>query len=176
MRQGKTIAYDYAFNYFGGDKYNGVIVQGASITLAIRCYKNGQEVKFDESLQTLPCVAAQNTDIKHGLCEVFDVSIDRNSLFRVSRNLIIDNLFRQKYGYDKIEYDVVEYSLDVFKGPVKDTFPELGDILPEDMQDSPVCQSVKVSEDVFRQFISSHIEDFDIPDNKKAQCPCYCLI
>lgn len=44
----KTIAYEYLFNYFGGDVFNGRIITGASIQLAIRAYKDGKEVKFKE--------------------------------------------------------------------------------------------------------------------------------
>lgn len=44
----KRIVYNYLFNYFGGDKWNGSIVGGASIDLEFHIYKDGKEVLFGE--------------------------------------------------------------------------------------------------------------------------------
>lgn len=164
----KTVAYDYLFNYFGGDTYNGRIVTAASITLAIRCYKDGVEVKFDDNCE--PEITIAQSKSKKYLCGIFDVSIDRENIFKISRNLNEDNLFKFICGYDKIEYDIVDYSLDVAVGLTKDTLPLLAKKLPQEFQDLPVCEPVEITENVFREFISSHIGDFDISDNKTAQC------
>lgn len=163
----KTVAYDYTFNYFGGDKYNGKIVTGASITLAIRCYKDDIEVKFDK---VEPHIQDFATKRKAYLCDLFDVSFDRKDLFTVRRNNIYIDVFKRICGYDRIEYDIVGYSLDVAVGLLNDTNPILAKKLPEEFQDLPVCEPVEVAENVFKDFISSRIDDFDISDNKKAQC------
>ena len=175
----KIIAYDYMFNYFGGDTYDGKIVTGASITLAIRCYQEGTEVKFDEDNEQSVNLVKYDpkrketvpTDDKKYLNEVFDVSFDRKDIFKIRRNLYIDNLFRLICGYDRIEYNVIGYSFDVAVGLLKDTDPSLAKDLPAEFQDLPVCEPVEVDESVFREFISSRIDDFDISDNKIAQCP-----
>lgn len=44
----KTIAYDYLFNYFGKDVFNGKVITGACVQLAIKVYKNEKEIKFIE--------------------------------------------------------------------------------------------------------------------------------
>lgn len=169
LNKTKTVAYSYTFNYFGGDKYNGKIVAGASITLAIRCYKDGIEVKFDEVEPHIEFLNA-GKKVKKWLNSVFDVSIDRKDVFKISRNLYADNLFKLMCGYDKIEYDIVGYSLDVAVGLLNDTNPMLAKELPKEFQDLPVCEPVDVAESVFKDFISSRIDDFDISDNKIAQC------
>ncbi len=56
-------------------------------------------------------------------------------------------------------------------GLTKDVMPELADKLPTEFQSLPVSESIEVSEDVFKNFILNHLNDFDISDNKKAQCP-----
>lgn len=170
LNKTKTVAYDYTFNYFGGDMYdmyNGKIVAGASITLAIRCYKDGIEVKFDK---VEPHIQDFATKRKAYLCDLFDVCFDRNSLFTVRSNNIYIDVFKRICGYDRIEYDIVGYSLDVAVGLLNDTNPSLAKTFPEGLQDLPVCEPVEVTEKVFREFIQSHIDDFDISDNKIAQC------
>lgn len=174
----KTVAYDYTFNYFGGDTYDGKIVTGASITLAIRCYKEGTEVKFNEneeqSVNLVTIDPISNGFVpkdERWLNDVFDISFDRKEIFKIHRNIYIDNLFKLHYGYDKISYDIVGYSFDVAVGLLKDTDPSFAKDLPEGFQDAPVCEPVEVDESVFREFISSRIDDFDITDNKNAQCP-----
>lgn len=169
LNKTKTVAYDYTFNYFGGDKYNGKIVTGASITLAIRCYKDDIEVKFDEAEPHIEFLNA-GKKVRKWLNSVFDISIDRKDVFKISRNLYVDNLFKLMCGYDIIKYDIVGYSLNVAVGLLNDTNPSLAQKLPKEFQDLPVCEPVEVTEGVFREFISSHIDDFDISDNKKAQC------
>lgn len=170
----KAVAYDYTFNYFGGDTYNGRTVAGANITLAIRCYKDGAEVKFDsakgEPSISYSAAGKHIKERKEWLFSVFDVSIDRKAAaFKITRDLYKDNLFKLICGYDKIEYDIVGYSLDVVVGLLNDTNPSLAQKLPKEFQDLPACEPVEVTESVFREFISSHIDDFDISDNKRAQ-------
>lgn len=159
----KTIAYEYLFNYFGGDKLENKTVTGASIQLAIRPYKNGNEVKFENG---------EEPSVKDFfLFQVFDVSFDKENVFNINRNIFIDNLFRIAYGFDEIKTEIIGYSLDIAIGLTKDVMPELADKLPTEFQSLPVSESLKVSEDVFKNFILNHLNDFDISDNQKAQCP-----
>lgn len=101
----KTIAYEYLFNYFGGDKFENKIVTGASIQLAIRPYKNGNEVKFEDGKEL--------SFKDFFLFQVFDVSFDKENVFNINRNIFIDNLFRIAYGFDKIKAEIIGYSFDI---------------------------------------------------------------
>lgn len=172
----KTIAFDYTFNYFGGDMYNGRIVTGASVTLAIRCYKDGAEVKFFDQIEPYVEIYGISSIFhrKEFLCSVFEVSFNRKNIFKINRNPYIDSLFKLVYGYDKIKYDIVGYSFDVAEGLLKNIVPTNG--LPKEFQDTLVCEPISITEDAFRTFISSHLEDFDISDNEKAQCPSISFI
>lgn len=161
----KTVAYDYLFNYFGGDTFNGKIITGVAITLAIRPLRNGKEVKFKDKTEP-------STHEKY-FCDVFDVSFDRENLFIIKRNLYIDNLFRIVFGFDEIKYEIIDFTLDYFEGKTREVFPNL-DI--KEIDNLPVCTPMNVSEAEFRNFISSHIDDFDISDNQKAQCPSVSFI
>lgn len=151
----KTIAYEYLFVYLGGDKFQDKIITGASVNLAIRVYKAGEEIKFTEETSY------------HGkdLSDVFRVSYDRHHQFTVTKNLLVDNLFRLKYEWDKIEAEVVDYILDY-----ADTLPEeIRERLPEPLKSLPCSSPMEVSEKEFRDFIKAHIDDFDISDNINAQ-------
>lgn len=155
----KRIAYDYSFNYFGGDTYDGKIVNGASISLNIRPYKKGMEILFADGDE----VAAADKYLNN----VYKVSFDREKQFVIEKNLLMDNLFRRFYGWDRIHADVIRYSLDVITGQVKD---EAND-LPSQFQNIPVAEPVVVTEEEFRTFLDFHKNDFDIDDNKDAQVP-----
>lgn len=96
----KRIAYDYLFNYFGGDTHDGRIVSGASISLNIRAYKDGKEVLFEEDKEV--------RIYKHYLSDVFEVSFDRENQFVVKKNFPIDRLFRIVHEWDRIEAEVIE--------------------------------------------------------------------
>lgn len=159
----KTIAYDYHFNYFGKDTYKGKIITGANVSLAIHAYKNGKEVKFEKGKEP--------TTNGRYFNEVFKVKFDRQKLFVVERNLHMDNLFRLEFGFDKIDYEVVEYSLDYFEGTSKECFPDLK--LPKEFENMPVSTLMEVNENEFKAFLSEHMEDFDISDNKSAQCTSF---
>lgn len=156
--EAKTLVFDYLFNYFGCGKFKGNVITGACVRLAIRAYRNGQEVKFTEE----PCI-----DNRAYYCEIYDVAFDREKLFTVTKNLYIDNLFRIVYGFDKIEAQVVGYSLDKLTGRSADFINNC----PKELADFPVSEEIIVSEDEFRKFLSDHLDDFDISDNKKAQIP-----
>lgn len=155
----KIIVYDYLFNCFGGKRHNGKVVLGASVELAIHVYKNGQEIKFQE----------KEPDAVQGryLCEAYEVSFDREKLFVVQKNIKIDNLFRIVYGWDRIEAEVVGYTLDYLTKPDE----EIEKLLPEEFKGMPYSTPEEVSEQVFKTFLKDNLDDFDISDNIKAQVP-----
>ena len=87
IKEPKTLAYDYLFNYFGKKTFKGKIILGASIQLGIRVYKNKQEVKFSEEPKY------QN----NYLSDVYEVSFDREKMFRIEKNLGVETLLRIVY-------------------------------------------------------------------------------
>lgn len=159
MVRNKRIAYDYLFNYFGGDKWDGKIVGGSDITLNIRPYKDGKEVLFkdNEELTAANC----------SLSDVFTVSFDRENQFVIKKDLTADSLFRIAFGWERIEASIIKYELDVYVGKVGDEQNEL----PKSLQDIPIMDPVVVTEKEYRDFLASHADDFDITDNKHAQVP-----
>lgn len=155
----KRIAYDYLFNYFGGDTREGRVVNGANICLNIRAYKGDEEVLFEDGNE----VKAKS----RYLSDVFEISFDRKNQFIVRKKIPIDNLFRLIYGWDRIEAEVIGYSLDVICGRMGD----LADNIPEEFKNLPSAEPVEVSEQEFRAFLKTHADDFDILDNQSAQVP-----
>lgn len=138
-----TIGYNYWFNYFGGEVFERKTIVGASIDVAIKIYKYGKIIDFDEN-------SGEEASYGKYLSDVFKVSVDRQTAYRIEKNIYVDNLFRLDKDYDKIEFEVTGYYLEGDAG-----------------------NAVKVTEDVFRKFILDHISDFDISDNKNAQCLSY---
>lgn len=151
----KAIAYNYMFNYFGGDTYDGKIIDGASIDLVIRPYRGNKELKFLD--ETDACFKQEGSNYSDNLSNVFSVSFDRKDIFKVSRNITNYFLLTQLLNCERIDYEVVGYSL---------TYLE-SEYMSADMS---------VSEEVFRQFIKEHLDDFDISDNVNAQCPAVSMI
>lgn len=159
----KTIVYDYMFNYFGGDSYKGKTIMGACVQLAIKAFKNGKEIKFAEEPKKCKNVY---------WCDNYKVSFDKDNLFIVEKDIIVDNLFRLRYGFDKIEAEVVGYTLD-YLSSLPDS--ERKD-LPKEFQNLPFTEPMEVSGEVFREFLREHIDDFDISDNRNAQVPSISFI
>lgn len=158
----KTIVYDYLFNYFGGDTYEEKIITGACVQLAIKAYKDGKEIKFAEEPK------CNNTYWNHN----FKVSFSKENVFIIEKNLKVDNLFRLVYGFDKIEAEVVGYTLDYLSSLSEDVKKDL----PVEFKDLPCAEPMEVSEEIFRQFVMSHKDDFDITDNINAQVPSVSFI
>lgn len=166
MSELKTIVYDYHFNYFGKDTYNNKIITGADISLIIQAWKDGQKVGFSDEKEP--------TANGRFLFEIFKVKFDRKKLFGVEKNLQMDNLFRLVFDFDRIDYEIAGYFLDYFDGAAKECFPDLK--LPKEFENIPVSTPIEVDEKDFRNFLSRHIDDFDISDNKNAQCCSFCFI
>lgn len=160
--KGKTITYDYLFNYFGGDVFKGKIITGASIRIAIKAYKNDKEIKFRKEPK------ANNRFYN----ENFKVSFDTDKLYIIEKNIIVDNLYRIKYEWDKIDYEIVGYSLDY----LDELSNDLREMLPESFKNIPCSASMDVSKEEFETFLKSHIKDFDISDNMNAKAPSISFI
>lgn len=158
----KTIVYDYLFNYFGGDTFKDSVIMGASVAIAIRAYKEGKEVKFTKEPE---CYGKY-------FCDIYSVSFDREKMFVVEKDLKVDNLFRLVYGFDKIEAEVVEYSLDCLSSLTDD----IRNIIPEELRNLPCSEPMVVSKDEFMMFLKEHVDDFDISDNVNAQVPSVIFI
>lgn len=153
----KTLAYDYLFNYFGKDTFKGKVIAGACIQLAIKAYKGGKEVKFTEE----PCYNGIY------LCSVYQVCFDRDSLFRIEKRMKKDDILRIAFGWDCIKAEIAGYTLDYF-----DLLPdEIRKDLPEQLKDFPSSTPMEVTEEEFKSFLISHIDEFDITDNINAQVP-----
>ncbi|NFL39289.1 hypothetical protein FDB50_15515 [Clostridium botulinum] len=155
----KTIAYDYLFNYFGKDIFKGKVITGASIQLAIKAYKNGEEVKFKEEPKANNCF----------YCDNFKVSFDTDKLYVIEKNIIVDNLYRIIYGWDKIDYEVIGFSLDYLDESPNEELQEL-------LKGIPCSAPMEVSKEQFETFLKEHIEDFNIKDNINAQVPSISFI
>lgn len=160
MKETKSIVYDYLFNYFGGDSYKGKIVLSASVHIAIRVYKNGEEIKFLEEPQYK----------NKYLCDIYDVSFDREKLFVIHKNIPIDNAFRLAFGWNKIEAEVVGYDLGCVC-PMPEEMRKIMKELPKELREMPCTEPVEISEEEFQQFLRERLDDFDISDNRIAQVP-----
>lgn len=159
----KTIVYDYLFNYFGGDKYKGKIITGASIKLAICAYKNGKEVGFAAEPHVLN---AHDKKIYYN--QIYNISFDREHLYIIQKNTEVYNLFCLTYGWEKIEAKVVGYALEC-PYQLKEDENELFEDLPEELKDFPCTAPMPVTAEDFKDFLIAHLDDFDISDNINTQ-------
>lgn len=170
----KTIVYEYLFNYFEGDTFQGYVVGGAAIYLAIRIYKDGKEVKFKENKEPLFFIVpdSKGTEpIQCYLCDTYSVSFDREQLFVVRKNEDVCQTFCRFLDCDSIEADVVGYSLDRIGKLHEGLDEEKAKSLSEGAREIPCLFPTRVSEEDFRTFLANHADDFDIPDNTVAQVP-----
>lgn len=158
----KTIVYDYLFNYFGGDKFKDKIIVGACMQVAIKVFKDRNEVKFMNE----PCC-------DHiCLSDVFEVSFDRKDLFVIHKNAAVSEFLCSYFNWDSIEAKCVGYTLDY----VVPTPENLRSLLPDSFDNIFTAESMEVTEQEFRKFLSSHLDDFDITDNINAQVPSVSFI
>lgn len=158
----KTIAYDYLFNYFGKDVFKGEVITGASVQLAIKAYKNGKEVKFEEEPKV------NNYDYS----DIFKVSFDIDKLYIIEKDIRADKMFCINYGWDNIDYEIIGFSLD-YLDKLPDGFEEK---LPVQFRGFPCSAPMEVSKEEFETFLKGHIKDFNISDNINAQVPSISFI
>ena len=135
---------------------------GACVQLAIKVYKDGKEIKFNEEPHY------ENFD----LTNIYSVTFDRKDMYIIQKNIRMDNLFRILFGWEKIESEVVGYTLHYLDVMLDELIKEM----PEQFKDIPCASPMEVSEEEIKGFLSVHIEDFDIPNNVKAQVPSVSFI
>lgn len=157
LTEPKSIAYDYLFYFSKEILFNGKTILGAGIQLAIRAYKDGKEVKFWNE--------PRYKDIHYEAN--YDVVFNRENLFVIEKNLIVDNLFRIVMEWDKIEAEVHGYFLDYLS-----CLPEeIERDIPEDLKGFSCIEPMFISEEEFRIFLIENWNDFGIPNNIRAQVP-----
>lgn len=152
----KALAYDYLFNYFGGDKLNGKVITGASVSVAIRPYKNGSEIKFVGNEPSLrverPSRLCEDPIMqKYWLCDLLSISFDRENLFTMRVDEVLKALFLHEMGWDDIKFEVVARELDY-------------------LESEYISVPFEPSESEWNDFLRAHLDDFDIEDNSSAQC------
>ena len=158
----KTIAYDYMFNYFGKDTFKDKIITGANIQIAIKAYKNGTEIKFKEEPKAKD----------YFYCDNFKVSFDIDKLYNIKKDIFVDNLYRTIYDWDKIDYEVIGFTLNYLDQSPDNSY----EMLPVELKNCPYSIPIEVSKEEFEGFLKKHIKDFDIRDNINAQVPSMSFI
>ena len=158
----KTIVYDYLFNYSGGDKFKDKIIVGACIQVAIKVFKDRNEVKF---------MNEPHCDRIY-LSDVFKVSFDRKDLFVIKKNVPVSDFLCSYFNWDNIEAKCVGYTLD-YAVPTPE---DLKILSPDSFKDMFTAEPMEVTEQEFRKFLRGHLDDFDITDNINAQVPSVSFI
>lgn len=162
MERKGRIGHDYSFNYFGGDRYDGKIIGGASVDVLFQCYgHNGNERLFTE---------------KDDISSILDVSFDRDDAYHIDVNPFRMQETCRKYGLRDICFHVHRYCLYYVEGHLSDELKTADGEQKENIQhimkalgDVPTQAPMQVDETVFRQFLLEHADDFDISDNMHAQ-------
>lgn len=155
----KAISYDYLYNYFGREQYAGKVVTGAYISIAFRPHKNGSEVKFlneepKVEIEIPSRISDKPCKETYYLCNLVSVSFDRDTLYKLDVNEPLKLQFLKIMGWDDITLDIVERGL-VY-------------------EETPSCSApMPVNEEDWNNFLKGHLDDFDIKDNVKAQCPSF---
>ena len=90
-------------------------------------------------------------------------------MYVVEKDIIVDNLYRIIYGWDKIDYKVIGFSLDYLDESPNEELKEL-------LKGIPCSAQMEVSKEEFEIFLKEHIEDFNIKDNINAQVPSISFI
>lgn len=162
MKKKGRIIHDYSFNYFGGDRYEGKTIGGASVNVLFECYDHdGKERLFTE-----------NDDIS----SVLDVRFDRDKVYQIDVDPIRMKEISEKYGLKTVSFRPYEFYLYYLDGHISDDLEGMDEKRRENIQsiigslgDVPVQSPMQVSEDEFRKFLLDHADDFDIMDNRHAQ-------
>lgn len=159
---GKTLVYGYQLPYHGSKKHNGVVVKGVNVELAIRVYKNEHEIGFYEE-------EPDTVQDKH-LCDIYHLSYDQKNLFMIEKDTEADGLFRQAYGWDRIDAEVVGYTFDLDGNPGNGS-AETFNSLPEEVRALYCPSPVAVTETVFKRFLSDDPDGFIETDSDELRAP-----
>lgn len=156
----KTYLACYMFLYFGGDIFDGKVIDGAGIDVAFRPYKNGMLVQFHSEAETCFEVVNPSRIIECGrketiyFSDLVQVSYSRRNCYKLVVDEELTKMMCDHFGWDRIDIQVESFSLSY--------------------KESEYMSSVfECSRDVFEDFLKAHPDDFDITDNKNAQCPAY---
>ena len=194
----KRIAYQYMFRYSGKEQYDGQKIYGAGITLNITPYKfdkndRHEEILFAENEEPYVKIHEDYVDEymrmneymrpecksindvhadefhmkKFDLSNVFNVSFNRDGeqgYFHINKIHYLERFFNRIYSWYTIEVKPIKYYLWIAPGKASDKIVNF----PAEFRDLPFLQSVEVSEQEFNLFLKSHVEGFDLPENKFA--------
>lgn len=151
-----TVSYIYSFNYDGADTFNDEVINGANINIRLSAYIGNKEAKLSEELVT-----------KDGYClsDIVIVSFDREKQFVVKVNNEIYNSFARELGWTSFFVEEMGYGLCYESEWTEEELKTM----PKGFGELPISKVMDVSEEEFRGFIADHLDDFDIPDNAKAQ-------
>lgn len=154
QRHPTTIEYKYLFTYQGEGTFQKDVVKGAAITIAIKTYRYGN---------VMP-IGLEPMYNGHFLNEIFEVSINKFSQFTIEKNKFMERIFKDVFKFDVAECEIVGYSIEVLK-EIKDTdkVSLYGAVV------MPKMESIRVSEEELRNFISDNIDGFLLKENKKAK-------
>lgn len=150
MGQGRLL-YHLGFTAMPEFEYQGRDVTGAFVGLLFRFFKNGREVLFEEGAEVEAC--------DHVLCS-FDKNKENCCRFRVKPYLVED-------WFDKMEFEVVDWSLAVYAGTVREIF--CGDF-PEDFDDYPVSEGMPLEREKFVKVLREYSGNFENDANLCAEC------
>lgn len=155
----KTYIASYMFNYFGGDHIGDKKITGACVDVAFRPYKDKELVQFTKDaepmvIEEVPSRVIGTRKNVFTLSDVVNVSFDRNEIVKLTINSDIMKRFMAYYGWSMVEVSIHDYELDY----------EVANGLYE----SWYC-----GKETFESFLKSHADDFDISDNRNADCPAY---
>ena len=149
----------FLFNYFGGDYVGDKKIVGAGVDVAFRPYKKGQLVKFCSEKETYFTIEKESRIIGIRKEEIYlqdavNVSFDREKLVKLTIHKDVVRTICEHFGWDKLDISISEYELDYEERKY-------------------VSAPWYCGKDTFERFLSSHKEDFDISDNRNAQCSSY---
>lgn len=156
----KTYLACYMFNYFGGDKIDDKVIDGAGINVAFRPYKNGKLIQFFSEKDTYYEVIEPSRILTSGrkktiyLTDAVTVSYDREDGYKLIIDTELVERICQHFGWDKLCIEVHDVCLYY-------------------MESNFISNVYECERDVFQQFLKEHADDFDISDNRIAQCPGY---
>ncbi|WP_373124617.1 hypothetical protein [Blautia producta] len=158
----KTIVYDYLFNYFGGDSYGGRIVTGATVSVAFYFIdRKGEVIGFEEN---------QEPRFENDyLCNMLNVYYDREQCYKLTTTKALGELINKNTSIKSICL-VCSYSLDCDMTNTP-KYHELLQDMPSFIKQIPMSEPIPVTKKEFEDFLKSHVDDFDISDNKPAQVP-----
>lgn len=160
LKTPKTYLACYMFNYFGGDSVGDKVIDGATIDIAFRPYKNEKLVQFCNEEETRAYFTFPSRIIDGGrketvyLSDLVNVSYDRDKCYIVTRNDELIKMVCDYFGWDRINIEVEDVSLSYKESEYMSAIYQCG-------------------KEIFEEFLLSHSDDFDIADNLNAQCPTY---